>query len=323
MKKIILLLLVMLVLSYLGQNFSGQLYNFQGSSFSDSLKLIRVNFVFVIISNILFYLFEMWRLSIIGKAFKLNFTFNECFGAIALNILFAWITPAAILGAPALAYFLYRKGYPLAESITVAFVRSFSIILISALTTIFIYSMEMQGKIDNPILQEKVFQVLSFFAVYIFGLVAISYMPFKFVKNVKFIDKITTQIRAFLTNGKHLILPILGLGLILNFLLVSFIVWAGLEYYSDPGLLVSQSMLFLSYMLLMPTPGASGLAEIGAPMFFGHEMTVSNIVSIVTAMRVSVIGIQVTIGIIFMFYFFKRDLSFSELKNFKKTKTEI
>lgn len=322
MKKILFLLFVMLILSYLGQNFSGQLYNFKSTHFADSLTLIGENLGFVVISNILFYLFEMWRLSIIGKAFNLNFTFQECFGAISLNILFAWITPAAILGAPALAYFLYRKGYPLAESITVAFVRSFSIILISALTTIFIYSMEMQGKIDNPILQEKVFQVLSFFAVYIFGLVAISYMPLKFVKKIKFIDKITTQIRAFLSNGKHLILPILGLGLILNFLLVSFIIYAGAKYYSDISLLISQSMLFLSYMLLMPTPGASGLAEIGAPMFFGQEMSVSNIVAIVTAMRVSVIGIQVTVGILFMFYFFKRDLSFSELKDFKKSKIE-
>lgn len=322
MKKILLLLLVMLILSYLGQTFSGQLYNFEAGSFSDSLKLIRDNLGFVIISNILFYLFEMWRLSIIGKAFNLKFTFAECFGAISLNILFAWITPAAILGAPALAYYLYRKGYPLAESITVAFVRSFSIILISALTTIFIYSMEMQGKIDNPMLLDKVFQVLTFFAVYIFALIAVSYLPFKFVKKVKFIDKITTQIRAFLTNGKHLILPILGLGLILNFLLVSFVVYAGSVYYQDLSLLISQSMLFLSYMLLMPTPGASGLAEIGAPMFFGNEMSVNNIVSIVTAMRVSVIGIQVTIGIVFMFYFFKRDLSFAELKDFKKTKIE-
>jgi uncharacterized membrane protein YbhN (UPF0104 family) len=322
MKKIISLLLVMLVLSYLGQAFSGELYNFKGNSLTDSLKLIKDNLGFVIISNILFYLFEMWRLSIIGKAFNMNFTFKECFGAISLNILFAWITPAAILGAPALAYFLYRKGYPLAESITVAFVRSFSIILISALTTIFIYSMGMQGKIDNPVLQEKVFQVLTFFAVYIFGLVAVSYMPFKFVKKIKFLDKITTQIRAFLSNGMHLIIPILGLGLILNFLLVSFIMYAGLKYYSDVGLLISQSMLFLSYMLLMPTPGASGLAEIGAPMFFGHEISVTDIVSIVTAMRISVIGIQVTVGIIFMFYFFKRDLSFSELKDFNKPKIE-
>lgn len=322
MKKIISLLLVMLVLSYIGQAFSGQLYNFKSSSISDSFSLIYENLGFVIISNVLFYLFEIWRLSIIGKAFNLNFTFKECFGAISLNILFAWITPAAILGAPALAYFLYRKDYPLAESITVAFVRSFSIILISALTTIFIYTMEMQGKIDNPVLQEKVFQVLTFFAVYIFGLVAVSYLPFKFLKKVKFIDQITTQIRAFLSNGKHLILPILGLGLLLNFLLVSFIVYAGLKYYSDISLLISQSMLFLSYMLLMPTPGASGLAEIGAPMFFGNEMSVTNIVSIVTAMRISVIGIQVTVGIIFMFYFFKRDLSFSELKDFKKSKIE-
>ena len=322
MKKIIALLLVMLVLSYLGQALSGQLYNFQTGNFSQSLALIKDNLGFILISNIVFYLFEMWRLSLIGKAFKMNFSYMDCFGAISLNILFAWITPAAILGAPALAYYLYKKGYPLAESITVAFVRSFSIILISALTTIFIYSMNLQGKIDNPILQQKVFQVLTFFAIYIMGLVAISYLPLHLRQRVKFVEKVTMQIRAFLKNGKLLIVPILGLGLILNFLLVSLIVYAGAGFYDDLGLLISQTMLFLSYMLLMPTPGASGLAEIGAPMIFGNQMTFDQIVSIVTAMRISVIGIQVTVGVLFMFWFFKRDLSFYELKNFKKAKIE-
>ena len=74
----------------------------------------------------------------------------------------------------------------------------------------------------------------------------------------------------------------------------------------------------------MPTPGASGLAEIGAPMFYGKEMSLDNIISIVTAMRISVIGTQVAIGVIFMFYFFRRNLSFDELKNFKsKTDSEV
>lgn len=317
-KKVSILILVMVILSYIGQTLAARLYSFQTESFSHGLILIKDNLGFIILSNIVLYLLDMFRLSLIGAALKMKFSFKDSFGAVALNIMFGWLSPAAILGAPAMAYYLYKRGYPLVESITVAFVRSFSIILVSALTTIVIYAFELQGQVINIVLQEKIFQVLVGISIYIFAVVFLSYVPFPFIKKVKALDKITSQIRLFLSEGKLLMVPVLVITLAMNFLLVSFIPYVSAHYYPDYGPLLSQTMLFLSYMLLMPTPGASGLAEVGAPMFFQGAFPLNQVVSTVTAMRVSTISLQIAVGILFMVFMMREKLSFADLKKFKK-----
>lgn len=318
MKKILFLILIMLVLTMLGDKISGAIYQFQGNSYTLSFLLIKKNVVFIFLVNLLLYLFDMLRMKLIGKVFNLNFSWEECFGGVALNLLFAWISPMAILGAPAMAWYYYKKGHPLVESFSVSFVRSFTIILISAITTITIFSLNIQGPIQNVVLQEKVFQVLTGIAIYFASLVILSYLPFKFIKEVKFLDKFTGQIRTLLSNGKVLMIPIMLITLLMNFLSVSFIMYEGMQYYSAPNFLFGQVMLFLSYMLLMPTPGASGLAEVGAPLIFSGEIPLNDMISIVTAMRMSTIGPQILLGVIFMIVVFKQSLTIEEIKQFKK-----
>lgn len=317
MKKILILVAVTVLLMILGDRISGAIYQFQAHSMSHSLFLIRDNLLFIIAVNILLYLLDMVRTKLIGKIFNLNFSWQECFGGVALNLLFGWVSPMAILGAPAMALYFYKKGYPLVESLSVSFVRSFAIILTSAVTTITIFSFNIQGPIQNIILQEKVFQVLTGIFIYFGILIILSYLPFAFIKRIKILDKILVQIRYLMTNGKTLLIPILVLTLALNFLLVSFIMYAGSQYYAEMGPLFGQVMLFLSYMLLMPTPGASGLAEVGAPMIFSGEIPMGDMISIVTAMRVSTIGIQVTLGVLFILLVFKQNLTIEEIKQFK------
>lgn len=319
MKKIFILIGITLFLTLLGDRASSALYQFQSNSMGRSLELIGSHFLFVLFSNVILYVLDMIRMKLIGKIFNLNFSWKECFGGVSLNLLFGWISPMAILGAPAMAWYLFKRGYPLVESISVSFVRSFSIILTSALTTIVIFTLNLQGQIQNPMLQEKVFQVLTGIAIYITGLILISYLPLPFIKKINVLDKITSQIRLLLKNGKVLMFPVLLLTLLLNFTLVSFIMYEGARYHTASYTpLLGQVMLFLSYMLLMPTPGASGLAEVGAPMIFSAEIPKGDIISIVTAMRVSTIGIQVTLGVLFIIFVLKQNLTIEEIKNFKK-----
>lgn len=320
MKKISFLFLVMLALSYGGQKISSYIYQFQGDSFQSVITLLHNHIPFIIFVNVLIYCLEMVRLRLIGMAFDLKIRWKDCLGAVALNILFAWITPGAILGAPALAYFLYRKSYPLAESITIAFIRSFSIIFVSALTTIVIHSLHLQELVVNPELLEKIFYVLTFLAIYIASLVGISYLPTKFRDKFTLVKNVTKQIRTFISQGKMLIVPVLFCGLLINFLLVSFIPYITQKYYGELTPLISQTLLFLSYILLMPTPGASGLAEVGAPAFFSRDIPLQEIISVVTAMRISTIGLQVTLGAVFMVFIFRKNISLSELLEFKKSK---
>lgn len=320
MRKILFLFVLMLILSYGGQKLSSYVYQFQGDNFQSVLNLLKDHLIFILLINLFIYCLEMVRIRLIGKAFNLNIQWKDCFGAVALNILFAWITPAAILGAPALAYFLFRKNYPLAESITIAFIRSFSIIFVSAITTIVIHSLNLQNVVLNPALLEKIFYVLLLLAVYISTLIAIAYLPVKYRDKFVLVKNITRQIRTFVTNGKLVILPLLLCGLLINFLLVSFIPLIAQKYYGELLPLIAQTLLFLSYLLLMPTPGASGLAELGAPAFFSADIPLQEMISIVSAMRISTIGLQVTIGAIFMVFFFRRNISLAELFAFKKSK---
>lgn len=318
MKNILILVSIMLGLTLVGDRVSGALYQFESNSFASSLYLIKNNVLYLIFANAVLYLLDMVRMKLIGKIFKLDISLKDCFGGVALNLLFGWVSPMAILGAPAMAYYLYKRGHPLVESISVSFVRSFSIILVSAITTIVIFTFNLQGSIQNAVLQEKVFQVLTGIAVYIGLLILISFLKFEFIKKIKVLDKITGQIRLLISNGKLLMVPILSLTLVLNFMLVSFIMYEGVNYHSTPSALLGQVMLFLSYMLLMPTPGASGLAEVGAPMIFSSEIPRNEIISIVTATRFSCIGFQVVVGVLFMALVLKENLTFAELRKFKK-----
>lgn len=319
MKKIIVFIVFTLGLIVLGDRLSGAVHQFQVNSMMRSFILIKENILFILVTNVLYYIFELLRLKLIGKIFKLNFSLKECLGGIFLNLLFGWISPMAILGAPAMAWYFYKRGYPLVESISVSFVRSFTIIIVSALTTITIYTFNLQGTAHSSVLQEKVFQVLCGISVYIGGLVVLSYLPLKFVKKIKFLDKLTSQIRTLIMNGKILMLPVMAFTLVTNFLLVSFIMYKGADYYDVYGPLLSQVMLFLSYMLLMPTPGAAGLAEVGAPMIFNNQIPGPEIVSIVTAMRFSSIGLQVFTGLMVMTFLLKEKLTLDELKVFKRS----
>jgi uncharacterized membrane protein YbhN (UPF0104 family) len=317
-KKVIFLIVIVFVLSYLGQTLSEKIYSTDSVAFSDSLSLIENNLGFILLSQVIFYALEMIRFYLIGRAFNTTFTLKDNFGATSLNLLFGWLSPVAILGAPAMAYYLYKKGYPLAVSVTLPFVRSFSIVFVSAMTTVLIYGLKLQGEVKNPALQEKIFYVLTGIAIYIFAIVLLSFFPHRIIKNHKVLGKITSQVKLFLSDGKLYLLPILIMSFFTNFMMVSFIPYVCMNFYQDISLLISQTLLFLSYTLLMPTPGASGLAEIGAPMYFQGFIPIKEIVSTVTAMRISNISLQVLIGISCLFFLVKEKISFNDLKNFKK-----
>lgn len=320
MKKIIVLVLVMIVLTLAGDKLSSTIYDFQSNSVTSSFELIYSNALIILIINFLLITLDMLRMKLIGNIFSLKFSWEECFGGVILNLLFGWVSPMAILGAPAMAYYLFLRGYSLVDSLSVSFVRSFGIILVSSLTTMFVYGLNLQGPSVNTVLQDKVFQVLTGIGIYLGSIIFLSYLPFEFIKRIKFLNKLTGQIRLLLKKGKLLLIPILLLTLTLNFLLVSFIMYEGGHYNIELDELFGQVMLFLSYMLLMPTPGASGLAEIGAPLIFSDHIPRSDIISIVTAMRLSTIGVQVTLGSLFAFIFLKGKISFAELKKFRESK---
>lgn len=321
MKTVFALILFFVVLTFAGENLSAFLYQVNSHSFSNTFELMGSNLPFFIGTCFLMYAFDMARLKIIGKIFKLNLSWQECFGGVCLNLFFGWISPMAILGAPATAYYLFKRGYPAVTSISISFVRSFIIIFTSALTTMVIYLGKFQGEMSNPVLQEKVFYVLTLIGIYILSLIVLAYIPLKVVKQNKFLNHLTEQIRMLFMNGSKYLLPLFILTIILNFLLVSFIYFKGTTFFpGNESEFLGQVMLFLSYMLLMPTPGASGLAEIGAPLIFSSQIPQHMIISIVTASRFTLIGLQIFVGFCYMSFILKERFTLDELKKFRKDK---
>lgn len=319
MKTVFGLILFFVILTFAGENLSAFLYQVNSHSFENTLHLMGSNILFFIGTCFVMYLLDMLRLKLIGKIFSLNLSWQECFGGVCLNLFFGWISPMAILGAPATAFYLCRRGYPVVTSISVSFARSFVIIFTSAITTMVIYLGKFQGVTNNPVLQEKVFWVLTVIGIYILSLIVLSYVPLNLVKKNKFLNNLTEQIRIVFANGTRFLIPLIFISLILNFMLVSFIFYKGAGYFpGNESEFLGQVMIFLSYMLLMPTPGASGLAEVGAPLIFSHQIPQHMIISIVTASRFTLIGLQIFVGLCYMSFILKEKFTLDELKKFRK-----
>ena len=303
----------------IGHKFSGTVYNFSAPTFQQTLDVLIGNAGFIFLSNVAYFIFDLIRQYIIGRVFNIRLKFSECFGSISLNMLFAWITPGAYLGSPASAFFLYKRGYSAVDSLSIAALRSFSIIIASAISTFIIYYFNMAWKNVNAMALSGVVNILGLIMLYFLVVSIFSFLPQKYLARFTVIQKTAYQVQLILRSGKNLLLPILGLSLFLNFLLVSLIIYAGLPEDNDPVALISSGMLFQSYLLLMPTPGAAGLAEISGPLFFSGLISEGHIISLVSAMRVSTIGIQVSVGLIFMIVVFKKFVSTKEIKKIRES----
>lgn len=205
------------------------------------------------------------------------------------------------------------------ESIVASAVRSFLIISTSILTTVVINANSSTTSGDVSTLQQGVHQILIGIGIYFIFLVTLAILPKRIVEKYRFLNKISSSIRLFITRGWKYFIPLFTLSFTLNFLLVSFIFAVSTGYYINLSTLFSQCMLFLSYILLMPTPGASGLAEVGAPMFFRGEIPVNFLTSATMAMRMSTFLVQVLAGFIVLLILFKRVNMIREIKQFKES----
>ena len=316
MRKIFLLLLVTVVLTFIGQTLFTKFYSLESQSFSSVWVIIEAHAPYIILCNVGILALEVIRLKLIGHALKLKLSVKDSFGAVALNLLFGWTTPLGILGAPALAFYLHKRDVALAESITVAFARSFSNILVSAISSTIVIRFLNDGAI-TPDLQEKLSYFIALIGSYLALLILLAYAPESFTNRWTWVSKSSNQIRRFFNQGKLLFIPILALTFIINFSTVSLIPLAIRDHYTDVLIPIKQTVVFLTYIQLMPIPGASGLAEFGAPMIY-TAVSKSELNAVVSAMRASVIFVQVLVGFIFALVELRGSLSLEALNEFRR-----
>jgi uncharacterized membrane protein YbhN (UPF0104 family) len=316
MKKILLLLLMTVVLSFVGQILFSKFYSLENQNFSDIVALIKHHAVYIVFCNLGILALEVVRLKLIGQTLRLKLSIKDAFGAVALNLLFGWTTPLGILGAPALAFYLHHRGVAVAESITVAFARSFSNIVVSAISTTVVVRFMNDGAI-TPDLQEKLSYFLLLIGTYLGLLIALAFAPESFTSRWRLVSKSSAQIRQFFTQGKLLFVPILILAFIINFSTVSLIPLAIKSHYTDAMIPIKQTIVFLTYIQLMPIPGASGLAEFGAPMIYS-SVPKAELNTVVSAMRAAMIFVQVMVGFIFAAVELRGAISLEALRDFRR-----
>lgn len=316
MRKIIFLLLITLVLSFIGQKLFSKFYSLENQDFTHVWELVKTHALYIVACNVSILILEVARLKLIGRTLQTKLSAKDAFGAVALNLLFGWTTPLGILGAPALAFYLHRRRVALAESITIAFARSFSNIVVSAISTTVVVRFLNEGAI-TPDLQEKLSYFMLILGSYLTLLVTLAYAPESFTDRWTWVSKSSSQIRRFFTQGKLLFLPILLLAFIINFSTVSLIPLAIKDHYADILIPIKQTVIFLSYIQLMPVPGASGLAEFGAPMIY-TAVSKGELNTVVSAMRASMIFVQVMVGFIFAVVELRGSISLEALSEFRR-----
>ncbi len=290
--------------------------------FYSSINLIQDHLFIILIFNMAFYLFEILRFKLFANILNIKLSFIDSFNSIAVNLFFGWLTPSAFLGAPASAYYLYKRGISLHEALIISFIRSFTIILTSSLTTIIIFASNLQGSSHNPEYRDLMLKILIGLALYIGTLILICFLPEKWLIKIPTIFKTTQKLKLFFKNGIKFFPLVLGLSLATNFLLVGFIFYLGLNYTNNVTELVSQTYLFLSYLLLAPSPGATGLAEIGGPLFFSQSIPLDQIVSGISSMRISTFLFQMVIGLVTIVFIIKKPFDLETLKAFKDKSTK-
>ncbi len=321
MKKIIFIIFILGIALIGSPYFANFLYKSE-IQFLSSIDLICDNIFIVILINLSFYLLEIIRFKLFANILNLKISFLDSFNSIAVNLFFGWLTPSAFLGAPASAYYLYKRGINLYEALIISFIRSFTIILTSSFTTIAIFSLNLQGSSHNTEYRDLMLKVLIGLAIYIIFLILICFLPEKWLIKIPTIFKTTQKLKLFFKNGIKFFPLVLGLSLATNFLLVGFIFYIGLNYTNNITELVSQTYLFLSYLLLAPSPGATGLAEVGGPLFFSQSIPLDQIVSGISSMRISTFLFQMVLGLVTMFFIIKKPFDLETLKAFKNKSTK-
>ncbi len=250
------------------------------------------------------------RVILIGKAINERVSLVVALKMVAANFFFAWISPGQFLGAPAAAYSLNKNGISSESSITIASGRSISIVITSISTAIIIlYSgIAPIGLNENLLLYLK-----GFFSLVVVSLLLLitlvvfrleRYLPKVLHKN-KYIGiciRAIGKASLFYKSGKKYILPISILSLLFNITFVGILIYFSFKYNVDLSKAIAMPVLYLTSLLLAPTPGGAGVAEATAVAFFPAPFNPSQAIMAVLVFRSFTFIFQLMIGFSFLFF---------------------
>lgn len=272
-------------------------YIFFNSFNVDTLRVLQnldKRYLFLaLVSVFLVHTFDNLRLFIISRAMGVKYSFLYGYVISLINTFGATITPAHVGGEGTTVYMLARKGvnaYKIASIVTLKTLTGMIFFLLFA--PLFIYQV-----IRQPQTAMKLFGILLIFSFFIFGI----YRAFKKelespkLKGKEWLKKLKSSFKRYLVflryfyreRKKEFFLATLS-GILLYICLFNVGVFLLKAFNRDVSFLKAfYAQITLIYAIFVsPTPGGSGVGEVGGLMIFSNFLSKSELGVFVVLWRI-------------------------------------
>jgi glycosyltransferase 2 family protein len=269
---------------------------------------------------------EMHRLVVIGRVMGVRVGAWASFDATIANNLLSWLTPGGALGEPAAIYMLGRHGVPLDGALLISFGK-----LATSLAFILVLSFLLLALGFGPAIAPWAFIPLVTAigcSVLLMGLLVLgAFWP---AATTRLITEIETwlshrsisqrpgparlistlaatargavdRLSTFRRGGARGSLSILTSHILYYGAYVGLIVALALMFGArSTAALVPVAVIYLGFLYIAPTPGASGLAEASAVVFFGSMVPEGNAFVVVVLFRALTCYLHVLFGVVYL-----------------------
>jgi len=243
----------------------------------EQLRLISPLFLtLTFFSTVLRFIFDIWRLRYITGALGKEMTWKGAFYFTMGGLAFGAITPMQVGGIPFQLYVCWKEKISLPEGTAAVFTRGFlsALVLPFLIPFIYYYRQYMASGIMNAIVTYLIIFYGIFAVVFVFLLTQTSWLKRRFGNKVKgivtfkevFTNEFMKRKKIFL---KAYITTLFSLSF---YFLTAPLLIKGLGI-KAPFFEATILQIVMTYAVnFLPTPAASGLAEVGAVGIFSHLM---------------------------------------------------
>ena len=273
-------------------------------------------FVFFSFLSMFFYhTFDNLRLFILSRAMNLRYSFLYGYVVSFINTFGATITPAHVGGEMMSLYLLSRKGARLHKVLSIVTMKTITGMAFFVLLVPFV----VYHFYKSPEIAVKLLAILLILSVLTFGFYRVGKIFFdrsKKEENLSLVVKVKYTFKRFLVitklflKGKkiHLLFSILsGLFLYISFLFSGAFLIKAFEQSVSIHEAVFAQITLLYAIFLSPTPGGSGVGEIGGLEVFSGVLPLSMLGTFVILWRLITQYLSAIVGGVFFLILFFRD----------------
>jgi len=315
---------VFLGLTYIGVWWSITHYQLDQNLLNGFRQLSGTTLLILLMLYLMLYVTDIWRYQVLAKAMRQRIGFLTGLEASVANDFFSWITPGAALGAPAAIYVLGKKGMAWDVASIICFGKSMigsAVLLIAALVLLMLgLAPPMPGELIALLLWGFSIVVLIVVVPLLaamrleFSLAMIASLELKLNKRLAAESRTKhffAQLLALFRNSIQRLAQlesnpkwIVAISLVhIPYLLVfaamlTYLLWTfsnGYTWYSFYG-----AIEYIAFTYVAPTPGAAGLSEATAAVFFSQLVTPAQALLAVLVFRASTVYLHIVVGLIYV-----------------------